>query len=300
MKTRGRLLPAVGLAGAALIATLSIGCGSSPTNPGSVTPPAPPPSTAVNTPPVIDGITASATRAEVDTDVTLTATVHDAETPVSQLKFEWKADAGTFTGTGATVTWRAPKGVATPVNYTIKLTVTETFGTGGSQTNVVDGSAPAIRVHDSPKELGAIGTTFLDRFGDSSVSPQTCLVDFSDGCSGKADELHDIERNRKHFLILSHSLGTPRVTYVPSANRADMIIRGTYTSRIVNCTDWPTAEWGPCVLNSVGTVTFDDSLPSVYENGRWWLCASHALGVGNVSPAMRSFLRTLGRPSGTS
>ena len=46
--------------------------------------------------------------------MTLTATVRDAETPVAQLKYEWKADAGTFTGEGASVKWRAPKGATTP------------------------------------------------------------------------------------------------------------------------------------------------------------------------------------------
>ena len=32
----------------------------------------------------------------------------DAETPVSDLTFEWTADAGTFTGTGSSVKWKAP------------------------------------------------------------------------------------------------------------------------------------------------------------------------------------------------
>jgi len=64
----------------------------------------------------------------VDTEITLTAAVQDQETPIEQLKFEWKADAGTFSGDGAVVKWRAPKDIKTPADYEIKLTVTETSG----------------------------------------------------------------------------------------------------------------------------------------------------------------------------
>ncbi len=89
----GRILVPAGLVLALIV---SGSCGSSPMSPGPVTPPV----TAVNTPPVVESIVASATRAEVETDVTITATVRDAETPVAQLKYQWKADAGTFTGEG--------------------------------------------------------------------------------------------------------------------------------------------------------------------------------------------------------
>ena len=116
---------------------------------------------------------ASATRAEVETDVTLTATVRDAETPVAQLKYEWRADAGTFTGEGASVKWRAPKGATTPADYAVRLTVTETYG--AAQQNVVNATSPVIRLHDSAKEIGDLALRFLGDFANSLVSPSTCI-----------------------------------------------------------------------------------------------------------------------------
>ena len=246
----------------ALVASGS--CGSSPMSPGPVTP-ITPPVTAVNTPPVIESIVASASRAEVDTDVTLTATVRDAETPIGQLKFEWKADAGTFSGEGATVSWRAPKGTTTPADYTIRLTVTETYGTanavGGSQQNIVNGTSPVIRLHDSPKELGALAMSFLGDFANSSVSPSTCVRDFSDGCRGKADEKSDIESNREHFTITNSSLRLQNVRVGANGTTANMSVACSFTSRIIKCQPGSTG----CVVGSVGTVAGDCALTGVYR-----------------------------------
>ena len=101
MTARSRALPIVW---AAILAAGSCGgSGSQPVSPGPISQPI----ATVNTPPTIESIAASASRAEVDTDITLTATVKDAETAVSLLKFEWKADVGTITGEGASVKWRA-------------------------------------------------------------------------------------------------------------------------------------------------------------------------------------------------
>jgi hypothetical protein len=270
------------LAVASVVGAMALGCGSSPSQPGPIQQPPP----QLNTPPTIDSIVASTSRTEVDTDVTLTATVRDAETPVSQLAFEWKADAGTFTGTGASVTWRAPKGVATPVDYIIRLTVTETYG--NAQHNVVNGSSSVIRVHDSPKEIGDIGTHFLKMFGDSSISTNACVSDFNDAvCSfGRDQEKSDIDYNRAHYLILNFDLGPPRVNYTAGANRAEVLIRSSFTSRIINCSGWPN---GNCVLNATESVTFDGYMPMVYDSGRWWICESHALSVKGISPLMERF-----------
>ena len=106
------------------------GCGgasSSPTPVGKTPSVSSGPS--VNLAPVIEAVTLSSDRVEVDNDITLTANVTDAETPTDQLKYEWKAPAGSFTGEGATVRWRAPKDIKTPADYTITLTVTEVYGT---------------------------------------------------------------------------------------------------------------------------------------------------------------------------
>jgi hypothetical protein len=253
-------------------------------SPGPVTPPV----TAVNTPPVVESIVASASRAEVETDVTLTATVRDAETPVAQLRYEWKADAGTFTGEGASVKWRAPKGTTTPADYSIRLTVTETYGTanavGGSQQNIVNAASPAIRLHDSPKELGDLSLSFLGDFANSSVSPSTCVRDFSDSCRGKADEKADIEYNREHFSITGSSLRLQNVTVAPSGMTASMTVACRFTSRIIKCEPGSVG----CAVGTVGTVAGDCALTGVYEQQRWWLCTSNFVNGVQV-PGFRSF-----------
>jgi hypothetical protein len=277
MSARAGVLPsavlALGLVGGA-------SCGSSPTSPGpggSIAPPV----TAVNTPPVVDAIAVSASRAEVDTDVTLTATVRDAETPVTQLRYEWRADTGTFTGEGASVKWRAPKGATTPADHTIRLTVTETYG--GSQQNVVNATSPVIRLHDSPKELGDLSLSFLGDFANSSVSPSTCVRDFSDSCRGKADEKSDIEFNREHFVITGSSLRLQNVNIAPAGLTASMSVACRFTSRIVRCEPGSVG----CSVGAVGTVAGDCRLTGVYEQQRWWLCTSNFDGA--PAPGFRSF-----------
>ncbi|HTD86888.1 MAG TPA: hypothetical protein VK850_09960, partial [Candidatus Binatia bacterium] len=156
----------------------------------------------------------------MDNEITLTAVVSDQETPIDQLKFVWTANAGTFTGDGAIVQWRAPKGIKTPADVDIKLTVTETYGSpdasGVRPQNVASSSVPAIRVHDSPKELGDLSVQFLSDFANSSIPASTCVRDFSDSCRGKAEERGDIEANRVHFDILSSSLSLKSVVVASS------------------------------------------------------------------------------------
>jgi hypothetical protein len=286
-----RIWSCLALALASVAAAMGLGCGSSPSGPGQVPPPPP----ATNLSPTIESIAASASRTEVGADVTLTATVKDPETPISQMTFEWKADVGTISGTGSSVTWQVPKDAATPTDHTIRLTVTENYGNG--QHNVVNGTSPVIRVHNSPKEMGDIVTGFLQRFGDSNISTTACLSDFSDAlCSrGKNDEMSDIDYNRKHYVITSYHLELPRVTYTAGANSGEVFIRSSFTSRIVNCQGWPNNN---CVLNATESVTFDEYAPMVYDQGRWWMCASNALAAKTVSPLMERFVRFVAPPPG--
>ena len=275
-------------AGLVLALIVSGSCGGSPMSPGPVTPPV----ITVNTPPVVESIVASATRAEVETDVTLTATVRDAETPVAQLKYEWRADAGTFTGEGASVRWRAPKGATTPADHAVRLTVTETYGTpnavGGSQQNIVNATSPVIRLHDSPKELGDMALRFLGDFANSSVSPSTCVREFSDGCRGKSDERSDIEFNREHFLITGSSLRLLNTRVASSGLAADTTVACTFTSRLTKCEPGSVG----CSVGSVGTVAGDCVLTSVYEQQRWWLCTSTFQNGVQFPLAFRSFFST--------
>jgi hypothetical protein len=272
-----------------LACTLNPGCGSSSSSPSPVSqsPAGPSAGPSVNVAPVIESITPSSDRVEVDDEITVTAVVSDHETPIDQLKFDWKADAGTFTGTGPSVKWRAPKDIKTPVDYEIKLTVTETYGTPNSAgvrpQNVTTGSIPAVRVHNSPKELGELSIRFLSDFATSSVPANTCVRDFTDSCRGKADELSDIESNRVHFDILSSSLSLKSVVVATSGLTANMVVACSFTSRIKACDPGDKT----CVLGDVGTAHGDCILTGKYESRRWWLCDSHF--IGKLTDAIRNF-----------
>src|SRR5262245_43739051 len=100
---------------------------------GTSTPTNPPPPAVTNAPPVIQSVAVSAVRVEAGGDVQLTATVTDAETPVSQLVYAWSASpiTGSFTGTGSTVTWHAPASAMTPTVVTFTVVVTESFTSAG-------------------------------------------------------------------------------------------------------------------------------------------------------------------------
>jgi hypothetical protein len=279
------------LVGVWLAGIVFFACGGSSNSPTPVTPPSsqgrPSAGPAVNLAPVVESISVSSDRVELDNEITLTATVTDQETPIEQLKFEWKAPAGTFTGDGATVKWRAPKDIKTPADYQINLTVTETYGTpdssGNRQQNVTTGSAPSVRVHNSERELGDLSLQFLSDFANSSTAASTCLRDFSDSCAGKADERNDIELNRVHYEILSSSLALRSVTVASSRLTAKMTVACSFTSKTKVCD--PGDKF--CVVGDVGTARGDCLLTGVYENRRWWLCDSHF--AGKLLGSMRSF-----------
>jgi hypothetical protein len=280
--------PMRGVIAALAACVMLAGCGGTSSSP---TPVAKTPSVSsgpsVNLAPVIESITLSSDKVEVDSEITLTANVTDAETPIEQLKFEWKAPAGSFTGEGATVRWRAPKDIKTPADYTITLTVTEVYGapngSGVRPQNVSNATAPPVRVHNSNKELGELSIQFLSDFANSSIPASTCVRDFSDSCRGKAEERSDIESNRVHFDILSSSLTLRSVSVASNGLAANMTVACSFTSRIKVCDPGDKA----CVLGDVGTARGDCILTGKYEDRRWWLCDSHF--IGKLAAGMRSF-----------
>ena len=91
---------------------LAVACGSdTPTTPNP--PDSGPPVN--NTPPVIGKFTVQGTRAneppnfaDASEAVLVTVEVTDAESQVSDLKFNWSSELGTFSGTGSKITWTAP------------------------------------------------------------------------------------------------------------------------------------------------------------------------------------------------
>ncbi|MEZ5318587.1 MAG: hypothetical protein R2752_14400 [Vicinamibacterales bacterium] len=253
---------------AAVVATgLAAACAGPPAGVPTPTPTPSLPTPAAATPPVIRSVTTTVTRVEVDQDVTVTAVVEDAEKTTSQLTFEWSASVGTIQGAGTTATWRLPKGTAmTPADVVISLTVVDGYqvienGQIVSREYRVSADAAPFRVHDSVAEISKMVVTFLvDYFGNSNVSPDDCLVDFSDSCSGKDAELDDIVRNRAERLIFSAAATVERVT----------IDSPTMASIEAHCR-WEDEELSTGLK---GVAEGDCELTAVYEMQRWWLCTS--------------------------
>jgi len=258
-------------AGAALVA---IRCTSTVSPSGTQPPPV------TNTPPTIQSLTADAPRVEAGQNVALTAVVQDAETPVNQLTYTWSASpiGGTFTSTGAQATWRAPNMAATPNVYTLTLTVTERYTSGGVQRENNASSSVQVHYNDSIAEITTLSMDFLTDFATYSVSPEQCVRNFSDSCPGKAAELSDVEVNREKFQILDGTFSVTSVTLNGDRSMADVTAPCTFRD-IVKATGVHEVVTGTCLLTSV------------YENWRWWLCDSNFEWQGTTTSSLRQRLR---------
>ncbi len=253
----------------------SVACGSSTT---PVTPtPTPQPAPKPNQDPTIVSLTASGPRVDADADLTLTAVVEDAETPLDQLTYQWSTTpvGGDFVGSGAQVRWHAPKGQTTPGTYAIKLTVVEKYVSAGQPAQHEVSKAIDIHYNDSPAEVRRIGMRFLtELFPDFAVTPSVAVQDFSDSCPGKSAELSDVTNNRKQFHILSGS-------YSPAAIDFDSAKTSATVSGQCTFVDIPTNPTNPN-YNRRESVTGICTLTAVYESWRWYLCNSSFRGIGTT------------------
>jgi IPT/TIG domain. len=257
------------------------------------------PAQTTNAPPVVKSIVAKGTRpnepaqfADLDDEITVTANVEDGETPISQLTFEWTAPAGTFTGQGASVTWKAPAQFTTPAPITVSLVVTEKYQTTDDSGLPVDKenkvtSSSIVHLHDSESEVGGMARQFLLDFSDSSIPPSVVLRNFTPNCPGTKDELKDVTDNRNDFLILSSSIGGAQTTigfggHCPNGNVAGDA-----------CAEIP-SKWVSRVLKNGDTRTDNgtDQVTAVYEKDQWRLCDSRWLGTctGSGCDSIRGFV----------
>jgi PKD domain len=246
--------------------------------------------TVTNTPPQIKSITVSDSRVEVGTPITLTAVVEDLETPVANLTYTWSAPTGTFSGTGAIVTWTPGADAVTPGDFVVTLTVTERYTSGTSTLeNKVTGTVTA-HVNNSPKELADMSLRFLGDFVNSKIPPDKCVAEFSDSCRGKQDEFADIDDNRHDYEIIASTLRSTSLTIASNRVTATVHTFCSFTSKVITTQprDEP-CQNGKCPLGSIqGPVTGDCFTTNVYQNGRWWLCESH---FGPVNGIWTNFAR---------
>jgi hypothetical protein len=257
------------LIAAGILAVLATACGA----PGAPPPPPPPPDPGQQTAPIIRAITVPSARVEAGVDIALTATVEDAETPLTQLTYQWAASAGTITGSGTTATWTMPRGITAGVDVVITLTVIDTYnallnGQIVQRQFTVLGTSTPFRVHDSEAEPKELARKFLvDLFGNSSVSADACMVDFSDVCAnlgeGKIGELAQIKQHRAEYVVVSRRMLNQRVDVFPSnVNFRSVHTAMEYVDRKIS-------------TNESGGTCGDFEVTVVYVDGRWWICESH-------------------------
>jgi hypothetical protein len=237
-----------------------------------------------NAPPVIQAITVS-NRAESGAGLDVTAVVQDQETSPANLVYEWVATGGSVAGTGAGVRWTVPA-ASVPTPYDLTLTVIERYtvavagGADEARENRVSGKATA-HVNDSTREITTLATTFIDDFLHSERSPESCVRNFSDSCSGKQDELRDIRDNRARFVNnpAASSMGTASTAFYDSGSVTRRMpvppSQAGFAELLAPCRFASTTKATGVSGIAVGTC----QLTYVYENWQWRLCDSHFLAA---------------------
>ncbi|MDA1307781.1 MAG: hypothetical protein O2917_11025, partial [Acidobacteria bacterium] len=138
---------------------------------------------------------------------------------------------------------------------------------------VVAGTSASFRVHDSEAELRELARKFLlDLFGNSSVLPEACLVDFATVgrcAAGRDAELADIRDHRELVVVLSAQLFAQTVTQ-HSPTEATVVSEARFDDRWLNPPPGQ-AEFDYTHADFITT--------AIYDGGRWWLCEST---FGNV------------------
>ena len=233
--------------------------------------------------PVIKSVTAQGTRpnepknfADLDEEVTVTAVVEDPDTAPERLTFEWTAEVGTFSGTGATVTWRSPADGSTPKAIVLNVKVSDP----GS--NSTTGSA-TVSLHNSRKEVGDLSREFLLDFSDSKNSAAFVVRNFSKSPRCEVDrdeEFNEVDANRSTYRITSSSIGSATVkiefaslpcSYFPRDGDACASVPSTWDS-----------VCAPGVTCTPGRTQGIDYVTAVYEGTEWKLCSSFFQPTGSL------------------
>jgi len=290
--------PAGAAAGAADV-VVSVG-GRSGSLPGGFNYQVAPPNVA----PAISSITARGSRpgqpenfADLDETINVTATVTDPETAADQLEYHWTATLGTFSGTGATVTWKAPASAPeTPTQVTITLRVVERYGTGGIFQQEVTGTR-ALALHDSVREIGGMAVRFLEEFSkpETNTDWRDVMRDFStEQCPEREhvdDEQGDVENHIANFKMHAYTIGAPTVWFNFGLGCVFIVNRFRPGDACVSVpTNWDSTDKRNGVqFNTIGI----DYLSAAYSRSesRWWLCSSDFDHTGELGHAFYSSAR---------
>lgn len=261
------------------------------------------PQQSANAAPVISALTAKGTKprepaqfADLGETINVAAAVSDAETPVPQLIFAWTAtitgadSVGTFSGSGASVTWTAPAAFSnapTTVKITLKVTeryqTTDSVGLPVTRENVVEKSTD-VRLHNSVKEVSDLAFRFLEAFSLQRPVDEV-MRDFTTSCSDAASERSDVTCNQQEVTITKYTLGTPQTT-VPFNGTCAFPVGGVVRTPKGDACSLITVEWTSKVnkvychneladkIGKTMVVSGTDQVTAVLENDQWKLCAS--------------------------
>jgi hypothetical protein len=229
---------------------------------------------APNTAPVITSIAAQGRRvrqpasfADYGETIQLTLVITDAETPVAQLTYQWRACDGTFSGTGPQVDWTAPAIGSLPSTCTIDVTVTD--GPHVLTRSIV------VRLHNSIAEVTALAMEFLEEFANSLIPAETTVRNFSDACPGKIAELNEVKKNREDYVHVSHTYGAAKTT---------IAFGGTCKTKTVDACVITPVEWRSTYkpTNQLEIAVGISTITGIYRDSRWWLCDSAADGASSL------------------
>ena len=254
-----------------------------------------PPSRPQNNLPTIDSITIQGTRskepanfADTGEAVPVSAKVRDDETAIDQLVYTWTATAGTFTGTGASVTWTAPTSVPSAVDVTITLTVTEKYGNPGGPLSFEQSvkATSTLSLHDSVQEVGGMSRQFLLDFSDTKIKDADYIMRNFGGAATCPDpkevqsERDDVIRNFTFFNIVNSRVDPPSVT-VNFGGACPFRGKRGDACAVVGVL-WDSIDTR---TNVRGTTTGNDTVAAAYsvKDSRWWLCASDYQGLGSFA-----------------
>lgn len=244
-------------------ALIASACGGNPTQPTAsapttigVTPPV------VNIAPVITSL-AIGPRIEAEDDISVSANVQDADTPLDQLIYHWSVEpaSGAFVGSGRQVVWKAPRGQRTPGVYVFSVTVIDQYVSAGQRRENTTSASLPVHYNDSHKETADLALAYLSDYANYSVAPEQIVRNFSDQCPGKLVELQALQNNRRDYQILGGDFS--------------VALTGLYDDRTVG------EVVAPCTFRSISKATGKTEttagtcrLTTLYENWRWMLCDS--------------------------
>ena len=165
-------------------------CTSTPSKPTPPNPGPDPGPVVQNTPPTIGAFRAQGSRtgqpagfADLGEAIALSVTVTNPESAASGLTFNWASTLGTFSGTGPSVTWRAPASATTPMDVTLALEVVETYQSQGRnvENRVTGSTTKPPQFHPGsqrPRE------TIPPRLFESSLSVDYVMRNFEPASTG--------------------------------------------------------------------------------------------------------------------